>query len=455
MMDFLTSVIHGFFEFEAYVMLPFFIFIIGLLVGMKVRHAFMAALKLGVGFAGVFIVFAYFVGIIQPAVASMVARWGFEFPVLDVGWVPLAAITWSSPVAPLSILLVMFVNILMLLLGVTKTIYIDIWNYWHFALIGALIFGTSENMFLALLSVLLIAVYTIKNGDWAAPFVKRETGLTGVTISPVSVVGLLPFAVTMEALYDRIPGFRRLKVNPSKNERSGSLSDFFSEPMIIGVLLGLLLGGFAGYPLKDILKTSINIAAVMFLLPVCAGLIARGITAVTGVLQETITRRFPRRKGLNVAVDTGILMESKSVILTGLLLMPLSLLLAFIVPGNKTLPLGDLPNLLSIMSLTVIVHRGNVLRSVITGIPVVATFMIIASRFAPLFTRLALETGNREMTALAAHQEITAFTDGGNHLRFLLFHLFNGNTVAMISIPVVIGMMVFTSWRAKKAAAEL
>jgi len=30
---------------------------------------------------------------------------GFNFPVLDVGWPPLAAITWGSPIAPISILL--------------------------------------------------------------------------------------------------------------------------------------------------------------------------------------------------------------------------------------------------------------------------------------------------------------------------------------------------------------
>lgn len=450
MMDLLKSAIDGFFQFEAYVMLPFFILILALIAGMRLGQALLSSLKLGVGFAGIFIVFAYFVGIIQPAVASMVARWGIDFPVLDVGWVPLAAITWSSPMAPISIPLILAVNIVMLLFRATKTIYIDIWNYWHFALIGALVFSTNESFLLALLAIILIAVYTIKNADWAAPFIERETGLKGVTISPVSVVGLLPFAVVMDNLYDRIPGLRRLDFNPTKKSKANSWFGFLSEPMVIGIFIGVLLGLFAGYPLKDVLKTSINIAAVMFILPKCAGLIAEGITAVTGALQDRIAKKFPNRAGLRVAVDTGILMEHKSVIVSGLILMPLALLLAFIIPGNKTLPLGDLPNLLSIISVVVIVSRGNVIRSVLTGIPIAASFMLIASVLAPLFTKLAGETNNPEIAAIAAVQPITAFTDGGNHIRFFLFHIFRGNIVALLIIPLVLGMMFYTSYKAKR-----
>jgi PTS system galactitol-specific IIC component len=50
------------------------------------------------------------------------------------------------------------------------------------------------------------------------------------------------------------------------------------------------------------------------------------------------------------------------VIVTGLVLMPISLALAFVVPGNRSIPLGDLANLISVMSLIVLSMRGNVFR---------------------------------------------------------------------------------------------
>lgn len=438
-MQTLTMILDGFFDFKAYVMLPFFILIIGLVIRMRAGEAFLSALKMGVGFAGVFIAFDFFVANIQPAVEAFASVRGLAFPVLDVGWPPLAAITWGSSIAPISIPLIILINVIMLALNWTRTIYIDIWNYWHFALIGALILNVTASFWLGLVAVALIAVYTIKCGDWSAPYVAREEDIRGLTISPVSVAGLIPFSATMDALYDRIPGLRKIEYNPQK---AGASIGILAEPMIIGLMIGALLGLAAGYDLKNLLELAIHIAAVMFILPKTAGLIAEGIKPVTETLRTRIQARFPDKEELYVAVDTGILMENKSVVISGLVLMPIALALAFVIPGNRTLPLGDLPNLLSIISLTVLASRGNVFRAVLTGIPLVATFMLIASQLAPLYTRLSVEAG----LDFAAGQEITAFTDGGNHVRYWLYHLFQGNIVALGLIPLVAGM-IYIAWR--------
>ncbi len=445
-MQILSLLIDGFFDFKAYVMLPFFILIIGLLVRMRFGDAFLSALKMGVGFAGVFIAFDFFVANIQPAVAAFTSVHGLDFPVLDVGWPPLAAITWSSSLAPISILVIILLNIVMLALNWTRTIYIDIWNYWHFALIGALIFNVTANLWIGLIAVALIAIYTIKCSDWTAPYVAREEGLHGVTISPVSVAGLIPFAATMDAIYDRIPGLRRIEYNPQK---AGTSIGILAEPMIIGLFIGVLLGIAAGYNLKAILELAIHLAAVMFILPKTAGLIAEGIKPVTETLQKRIRSRFPEKEELFVAVQTGILMENKSVIISGLLLMPIALGLAFLIPGNRVLPLGDLPNLLSIIAVTVLVSGGNVFRAVLTGIPLVATFLLIASQLAPLYTRLSAEVG----LELAAGQEITAFTDGGNHVRYWLYHFLQGNIAAIALIPII-ALMIYVVHRRSGGVRE-
>jgi PTS system galactitol-specific IIC component len=396
-----------------------------------------AALSLGTGFAGVFIVFSFFVDNIRPAVEQIIAIRGLDFPVLDVGWPPLAAITWSSSLAPLSIPFIIVINVIMIALNTTRTIYIDIWNYWHLALIGALLFGTSQNYFIAFFSITLITVYTIKTADWTAPYVKRESGLVGVTISPISVIGLLPYSELMDSLYNRIPVLKNWNFNPHKGD---SKWNHLADPMVIGFFMGILLGVMAGYPLKDFLELGIHIAAVMFLLPKCGELIGEGISPVSAAMKERIQNWFPGRSGLNVAVDTGILMNNKSVIVTGLILMPIALGLALILPGNRTLPLGDLPNLLSVMSVTVLISRGNVIRAVLSGIPIVATFLLISSSMAELFTELSLNTG----MDMGQGQLITAFTDGGNHIRFYLFQLFQGNVLALVTIPIF-GVLIYLS----------
>jgi galactitol PTS system EIIC component len=437
------------FSFKAYVMLPIVILIFGIVIRMKILDAFLSAIKLGVGFAAIFFVFAFFVANIGPAVQAILTTRGLDFPVLDVGWPPLAAITWAGTIAPLMIPLFLVTNIVMIALKATRTIYIDIWNYWHFALLGTLVAKSSDNIFIGLAAAVLIGIYTIKLSDWTVPHVERECGLSGITISPLSVVGLLPYGVLMNKLFDKIPGFRKLDFNPGKSEgRFG----FVSEPMIIGLAVGLFLGILAGYDIKALLELSINIAAVMFVLPLAGGLLGKGMEPVSLKLKSTITKFFPKRDNLVIAMDAPVLLQNKSVVVTGLILMPLAILIAFVLPGNKTLPLGDLPNLIAVMSVIVLVSRSNVIRAVLLGLPVVVSYLWISTNLAPLITTLSRQAGVGYESSYSG--DITAFTDGGNQIRFWFLHMFQGNIIALLVIPVVLLLLFFT-WRDYKKTIAL
>jgi PTS system galactitol-specific IIC component len=445
----LQQVLAEFFGFKAYVMLPIVIFAIALAVRLPVHKAVLSAVGLAAGFAGVFIAFNFFVANISPAVQQLSAVRGLSFPVLDVGWPPLAAITWASPLAAISIPLVLIANLAMLATGLTRTIYIDIWNYWHFAFLGALVMHSTGSMAIGLSAVLLIAVICFKLTEWTAVDVEREMGMKGISASPVSVNGLVPYAVCMDWLMDRIPVVRSLQYNPQKtnpnatNGRMAGWVDLAGEPMVIGVLMGLALALSANYTLKATLEMAVHIAAVMFILPKSGGLIGDAMMPITTALRSQVERYFPHRKNLIVALDTGFLMGHKSVIMTGLILMMLAIGIALVLPGNKVLPLGDLPNLLSVMSVSVLIYRGNVIRAVLAGIPVIMTFLWVSSAMAPTYTALAHQTPSFPMDGLG---EITAFTDGGHQLRFLLLKLYDGQLWAVGGVLVLLAAMVLT-WR--------
>jgi len=389
---------------------------------MKAGQSFLSALRLGVGFAGIFIAFDFFVQQIAPAVTAVVKTRGLDFPVLDVGWPPLAAITWASPIAPLTIVLVL-------------------------ALIGALVQAASGSLLLGLAATALIAVYGILAADWNAPLVERECGLSGISIATLSVNGLLPYGVAANSLIDRIPGLRRISLSPrDTGSRFGvhDASGVFVEPMMIGVAVGAFFGILAGYEVKKILELAINVAAVMFILPHCGGLIGKGMEPVSLQLKGLIQKRFPKKTVLYIGMDAGVIMQNSAVIVTGLLLMPISIGIAFILPGNKTLPLGDLANLISVMSVIVLATRGNVFRAVLIGIPIVVAYLLISTHFAPLYTRLAARAGAETVRSYAG--EITAFTDGGNPVRFWFYYLFRGNIWAFAAIPPALGLM-YLCWR--------
>ena len=149
MMESLQSALMWFFSFKAYVMLPVVIGLLALFARVRPASALMLALKLGVGFAGIFLVYDVFLGLLKPAIEAIVQTRGLQYPVIDAGWPPLAAITWASWIAPVSIVVVIGLNLVMLFTRLSDTLYIDIWNYWHFAFLGALVLSLTGNVWLA------------------------------------------------------------------------------------------------------------------------------------------------------------------------------------------------------------------------------------------------------------------------------------------------------------------
>ena len=442
-MDILQSALSWFFSFKAFVMLPVVVLVIALFSRMKPGPALTAVLQLGAGFAGIFLVYDAFLGLLKPAVEALTVARGLNFPVVDAGWPPLAAITWAGWLAPVSILLVLVLNLAMVFVKATSTLYIDLWNYWHFAFLGAVVLSLTGNPWLAFASVLVIAVFTMKMTEWSAPHVAREVGVEGVGISPFSVAGLLPWAVACDAFFDRIPGLRRLNWNPGAAHSKASA---WGQPMVLGFLLGIFLGVLAGYDFRKTAELAVQIAAVLFLLPQCGGLIGTAMNQVSAALRERLARRLKGRTVV-IALDTGFLMTNASVMTTGLILMPLALGLAFLVPGNRMLPAGDLPNLISIFSLSVLIFRGNVVRAVLAALPVVAAFLWVGTWMAPLITRLGAQSG---VAGLASGEvQVTAFTDGGHPVRWWLLQLFTGEIWAWIVLPAALGLVAFAWWRAR------
>ena len=76
------------------VFLPIIMIILGLIVRMPLKKAFSAALTLGVAFIGMNVVIGFMTGAISPAATALVENTGRQLTTIDMGWTPIAAISW-------------------------------------------------------------------------------------------------------------------------------------------------------------------------------------------------------------------------------------------------------------------------------------------------------------------------------------------------------------------------
>lgn len=419
------------------VMLPLVLFILALFFKIKPAKALRSSLTVGIGFVGIYAIFDILTNNVGPAAQAMVEQTGINLPVVDLGWPPLSAITWGSPIAPFVIPLTMLINVIMIAIKQTRTVDVDMWNYWHFALAGTLVYYSTGSFWLGILASGVIAVIVFKLADWAAPMGEEYFGLEGISLPTVSSITFFPIGLIGNKLIDMIPGIRKIDINPLTIQKRFGI---FGEPMMVGTILGLLLGIVAGYDLQGILTTGISIGAVMFILPRMVRILMEGLLPLSEAIKKFLNERYPDRDDLYIGLDIAVAIGNPAIISTALLLTPIAVVLAFILPGNTVLPLGDLANLAVMASMVVLSTKGNVFRAVLIAIPIMIGDLYIASAIAPFITTMAKDVNFNFPEGSSGL--VSSFLDGGNPLRYWLLQIFNGNIIALGLIPVV-GVVIF------------
>ncbi|MBS6418219.1 MAG: PTS galactitol transporter subunit IIC [Olsenella uli] len=443
-MDGLTQTLYDIVQyilgFGATVMLPLVIFVLALVFRIKPAKAFRSALVVGIGFVGVFAIFSLMGEQIGPAAQAIVERTGLSLPAVDLGWAPLSAITWGSPIAPFAIVLTLLINLVMLAAKWTKTIDIDIWNYWHFAFAGCLVYVATGNFALGLLGSAIAAVIIIKIADWCAPLVQKYCNLPGISLPTLSSAVFFPIGLLGNWILDKVPGINKLHADPETIQKRFGI---FGEPMMVGFMLGMLLGLLAGYDFKGVLALAINLGAVMYILPRMVRILMDGLIPISDGVKDFMARRFPDRADFYIGLDIAVAIGNPAIISTGLLLTPIAILLAFLVPGNQTLPVADLSNMAVFCSMIVVACNQNIVRAVIIAIPCLIGDLLVCSAAAPLITQLATSVG---YDTSASGSLVTAFLDGGNPFRYLIYQVFSGNIVAAV-VAVIVAVLVAFTWR--------
>ncbi|EMH3089937.1 PTS galactitol transporter subunit IIC [Salmonella enterica] len=426
------------------VLLPLVLFFLALFFKVKPAKALRSSLIVGIGFVGIYAIFDILTSNVGPAAQAMVERTGISLPVVDLGWPPLAAITWGSPIAPFVIPLTMLINVAMLALNKTRTVDVDMWNYWHFALAGTLVYYSTGSFVLGLSAAAIAAIVVLKLADWSAPLVAKYFGLEGISLPTLSSVVFFPIGLLFDKIIDKIPGVNRIHIDPENVQKKMGI---FGEPMMVGTILGVLLGIIAGYDFKHILLLGISIGGVMFILPRMVRILMEGLLPLSEAIKKYLNAKYPGRDDLFIGLDIAVAVGNPAIISTALILTPISVFIAFLLPGNKVLPLGDLANLAVMASMIVLACRGNIFRAVITAIPVIVADLWIATKIAPFITGMAKDV-NFKM-AEGSSGQVSSLLDGGNPFRFWLLEIFNGNIIAIGLIPVL-ALIIYGVFRLTK-----
>ena len=432
------------------VMMPIIITIFAVLLGANLGKALRAGLAVGVGFIGLGLVIGLLSDNLGPAAQEMVTKLGLQLTIIDVGWPAAAAIAFASKVGALIIPLGLAINVIMLLTNTTQTVNVDIWNFWHFAFTGALVAAVTGSTTWGLLAAAVNMIIVMVIADLTAPGVEKYNGLPGISLPHGFSGAYVPIAIVINKILDFIPAINKINVDAEKLQKRFGV---FGEPMLMGTVIGILIGIGARYDLKGILNLGITMGAVLVLIPKMAAMLMEGLIPVSDAAQAFIEKRFKNRGKIYIGLDSAVGIGHPTTLSVALVLVPIIILLAAILPGNKVIPFADLAVIPFALVMVVPVTKGNVFRTFIVGLFIITVGLLIATNLAPLHTECAINA-NFQMPEGATM--ISSICDGANPLTWAITRLMEFEVIgAAIMVAIALGMAIYNRSRIIKKSLKV
>lgn len=350
-------------------------------------------LRMAVALTGMSAVISLLTSAFGPALNAFVESTGVALSITDLGWAPLAVITWGSIYTLYFAFICIIMNLIMLALNVTKTLNVDLFNIWNVSIIGLLInHYSNDNIVVTSLFVVFIYALMLFNADAMKPAINQILDYDEENITTTAHPSLLisPLVLLINKIIDKIIPFID-KYDFDADTLSQKIG-FWGSKFSIGAYLGIFVGILSKQEIKDIFTLAFTAGVSLELFGVVGGWFGPAIESLSTGITNMMRKRFKGRK-LYIAIDWPILASRTEIWAVANILAPLLLIIAMVLPGNKVLPLGGI--ILTVLTpALLVITRGKVLRMTVIGIILIPLFLWAATAIAPFITSASAAMGN-------------------------------------------------------------
>lgn len=440
-MQVVMDVISYIVDLGSYIFVPMLMCLIGLLFGLKFPKALRAGATVGVGLVGGSIVSTLTSQSLGPVINEMVKVLNLNLTAIDVGGSPAAAVGFGGLLGASLIVIIIFVNIVMVALKLTNTVNVDVYNFWYFAITAGFVQILTGSFWLAILAGVTHAILGLKVADIMAHRTQQIIGIEAIAIPHGFAAASAPLFLLLDKVYDHIPFLAHRKMEEEYEEETKKgighyIGAIFGERIYLGLIMGMFFGIVAGYDFKGIADVTIKTAALMELFPTMVKMLVNGLIPISNQAKQFFTKHFADRE-LYIGLDSAVTIGHPVTISVGFLMIPVFMIVAAVLPGNTTLPLGEVPFAAFYVCFATIVHRANRRRTIVSSLIFIPIVLWISSWAAPMFTELA---HNANLTLVAQNQQATTMALGNLFILIptLLAEIPVVGAIALIVIDVAV-----------------
>lgn len=352
---------------------------------MKFGQAVKAGLLVGIGFQGLSLAVNLLTTTIQP-VMDYYEEMGSGYDVLEIGFAALGGASWTVPFAVFAIPAIVIINLILVRAKITKVLNVDIWNFMHFLVPGALAYALFGSAVVGFLVTVALSVVTLFFSQWLAPKWGEFFGLEGTTCTTLAFASLVyPISYLLNKLIDKIPGVNKIDLDMDK---VGEKLGIFGDPAIIGIVVGLFLSVLTKQDVSSLLTICMGIAAVMVLIPRMVGIMMEGLTPIGNAANEYMKNKLGEDEDVYIGMDIALGLGDPACITCTAIMIPLTIAMAFVIPDMRFFPLGILAEVCYLAPMCVLTGKGNIFRSLISMIIIMGLTLFFANMFAPEATQM-------------------------------------------------------------------
>lgn len=384
--------------FENYITVPIIIFIICLIFKAPAKKAFMSAVLIGVGLKGMAFITSAFGTVLSALVNQLIENTGLNLPALDVGWQAVASVAYSTDIGMMFIGVGLIFQIVIFLVKITDIFQpSDLWNNYSIIVWGSMFYQLKNNIVIAFILMLFINLVTLLIAEVVQKRWSTYYHYPGCAMIAPHHMGDAPMYLVLDIVLGKL-GADKINLRPETiKKRLG----FLGEPMYVGLIVGVILGVVGNITALNtmaawgqIANVAVTCSAVMAIFPKIAGLFASGFTVITDYSRKTLKKsKYGKDREFIIAVNDALGYGETATLTTGLLVIPVAVLLAFILPGNIVLPVMVLPSLPYMVEVPVSLSNGNIFKSWLAACIVFCAKLLMASSWAAVFTEIAVNVG--------------------------------------------------------------
>lgn len=448
MLEFMKSIID---TFGSAIIVPIIIFIIAKIFKVTTKKSFLSAVYAGVALQGFTLILNSFTPIITPVINRMVEGTGVNLPVFDVGWQATSLVAFSTSAGMIYLGLGILLQTILFLVKWTDVFQpSDLWNNYSYMVWGAMVIGVTGNFPLGIGCMVLLNLYSLLISELVAKRWSSYYRYPNCTIIAMHNVEASVFAVFADPIYNKL-GLNKIKLNPKELEKK---LGFLGEPITLGLFLGMFIGILGNMTRintmeawGEIMKVGISTSAVMAIFPKVASMFAQAFAPITEAARKIMQKAGNRE--WYIAVNDAVGYGEPATLISGLILIPIMLVVAMVLPGNKVLPVVDLLAIPYMVQGLVAIHNGNIPKVLVSGIIWFGLGLYICTSTAPLFTDMATGIG---VAIPAGAMLITSFNILGKPLMGLVFFAFLSSNPLYIGIAIVLYFILWALFRKNKTS---